>query len=407
MHSFHLIAFTHHSASLEEVGKLHIDDVRRESILHQTKKSLNIDEILYLNTCNRVEFLIYNQASSSLEVRDFVSTVYPEFSDELLDSYCNKALSLSGDEAIMHMFRVTASLDSLVVGEREIITQVRNAYEISRKETYSGDAIRLLVKKLIEGAKDVFTSTPIARNPVSVVSLAYRKLKSLHVQSNARFIIIGAGQTNQNLSRYLKKHGFQNFVIFNRTFSKAEQLAQQTNGRALPLDDLYSYSEGFDVLVTCTGSVNHIVNAELYERLNGGDTHKKITIDLAVPCDIDPSVYDKFPITPILVENLRHQAEENLKLRRNALSSCELILQKHMNEFKSMFRTRQVEIAMQEVPKKVREIRAFASSAVFAKDLDQLDPDARKVVEKMMDYMEKKYISVPMKLAREILLEHS
>ena len=110
-------------------------------------------------------------------------------------------------------------------------------------------------------------------------------------------------------------------------------------------------------------------------------------------------------MTPILVESLRQAAEQNLALRHSALFQCEEIIDKHCTEFRDMFRERQIERAMQEVPQKVREIREFATNSVFARELENMDDASREVLEKVLTYMEKKYISVPMKMAKEIMLE--
>jgi glutamyl-tRNA reductase len=140
-----------------------------------------------------------------------------------------------GEHALRHLFSVASSIDSLVVGEREIITQVRNAYEKCNELGLTGDLIRLAIKRTIEVGKEVYTHTNIARNPVSVVSLAYRKLRALNVKLDARFLIIGSGVTNTNMAQYLKKHKFANFTIFNRTIANAEKLATELNGKAFSI----------------------------------------------------------------------------------------------------------------------------------------------------------------------------
>ena len=315
------------------------------------------------------------------------------------------ALVFQGEDAIRHIFKVTSSLDSLVVGEREIISQVKDAYANSVKEAISGDSIRLLMRKVVETAKEIFTDTPIARNPVSVVSLAYRRLRGMNVKPDARFLIIGTGQTNTNMCKYLKKHGFRNFVLFNRSLKSAEILAKMLGGKPFPLSELENYQDGFDVLLTCTAAADHLISPALYQKLLNGETGKKIAIDLAIPYDIDPQVYKQFTVTPILVESLRQAADENLALRHEALQQCEDIIEKHIADFRLIYRQRQIEIAMREVPRKVKEIRKHAMTNVFARDMESLDDDAREVVERMLTYLEKKYISVPMKLAREILLD--
>src|SRR3546814_1118216 len=108
--------------------------------------------------------------------------------------------------------------------------------------------------RLVKTAKEVYTHTRISRNPVSVVSLAYRKLREIKLENNPRILIIGAGETNQNIAKYLLKHRFSNFVVFNRTLENARALSTELNAASYPLSELPNYKGGFDILITCTGS---------------------------------------------------------------------------------------------------------------------------------------------------------
>jgi len=404
----HTIAFNHNQFTLEQVGKLHLAPDERVGLLKTLKSELKIDELAYLSTCNRVEFiLVYPSKIERTFLKRLVTIINPSLSKEEITEYAQKALLFDGEKSIQHLFRVASSLDSFVVGEREIITQVRMAFEEAAKHGLSGDKLRLVAKNVIATAKEVYTNTSIAHNPVSVVSLAYRKLKDLQVKKDARFLIIGAGQTNSNLCQYLKKHQYKNFVVFNRTFEKAEQLAKEIGGKALPFQDLLTYKAGFDVLVTCTSAVHHIIDTKLYEQLLQGETGNKITIDLAIPFDIDPTIYKIHDVSSILIESLQKQAEENLASRRSSIYKCEEIIQKNISVYKEMNKARAIERAMQSVPLKVKEIREHAVSNVFAKEIESLDDHGKEVLNKMMTYLEKKYISVPMKMAKEILLDQN
>ncbi|MCX6296672.1 MAG: NAD(P)-binding domain-containing protein, partial [Bacteroidetes bacterium] len=309
-----------------------------------------------------------------------------------------------GDEALHHEFSVASSIDSLVVGEREIITQVRNAYDKCDAHGLTGDMIRLVIKKTIEVAKDVYTHTNIAKNPVSVVSLAYRKLRDLNVKQDARFLIIGSGVTNSTMAKYLTKHQFSNFTVFNRTLSNAQKLAEEIKGKAFPLSELKDFKEGFDVIVTCTGSSESVITPELYKNLVGNDRSKKVVIDLAIPNDLDAEILNNYDVNLIAISNLQEVAKENLLSREQEMGACKAIIEKSIDELKQILKTRKVELAMSEVPKKVKEIRVIANE-VFAKDLENLDVHSKEVLDKILAYMEKKYISVPMKMAKDILIE--
>jgi glutamyl-tRNA reductase len=238
-----------------------------------------------------------------------------------------------------------------------------------------------------------------------VVSLAYRKLKDLNVKLDAKFLIIGSGVTNTSMAKYLKKHGFTNFVVFNRTLSNAEPLANELNGKALPLSDLKNYKNGFDVIVSCTGSSEYIITKEIYSSLVGNDKSKKVVIDLAVPNDLDEAILKNYEVNLISVNNLQEIAKKNLLEREKELSACEKIIEKNIEEFRQEFKERKLERAMSNVPKKVKEIREIAVNEVFAKDIQKLDEQSKETLDKVIAYLEKKYISVPMKMAREILIE--
>jgi glutamyl-tRNA reductase len=406
--TFKIIAFTHKNSDLSEIGRFHIDPNDCERRLAHLKNTLELKELMYLSTCNRVEFLINSQENiDETFLNKFFAAFNPAWNTNEIKEASKKALIFEAEEAVAHFFNVASSLDSLVVGEREIITQVRNSFETSRKLGLSGDLIRIVVRKTIETAKQVYTQTAIAAQPVSIVSLANRKLRDLKVKEDARILIVGAGQTNTSLAKYLKKHRFKNFTVFNRTLEKAVALASELKGSAFALSELASYKNGFDVLITCTGSSDPIITEKVYESLLAGDKNKKVIVDLAVPNDFDKAICDKHTLQLIEIESLKQIAEENLKKRHLELAACNKIIAENLEDFKLMHKTRKVELAMSDVPKMVRDIKEMAIGTVFAKEVSNLDQASKETLDKILAYMEKKYISVPMKMAKEILLKEN
>lgn len=406
MQKIALITLSHHNISVDDIGRFHIEEARLDEVLNRVKTACGLEELMYLSTCNRVEFIVVSEKKYD---KQFLAIFFAEFlgGSNIPDALAaaDAAVVYVGDEVIRHACEVAASLDSLVVGEREIITQFRNAYDTCHELGLTGDCIRVIVKKTIETAKKVYTQTDIARNPVSVVSLAYRKLKALQVPLDARFIIIGSGVTNTAMSRYLHKHGYRNFAVFNRTLANAEKLATELGGSAFALNTLENYTTGFDVIVTCTASEGAVITEKIYRALVNGDKRRKIVIDLAVPNDLDAAILDHWDINLIAVNNLNDVATENLKEREKSVKACRKIIEAGVAEFHELFRVRQVELAMKAVPEKVKEIRDTALNTVFAREIGQLDPQSKETLDKVIAYMEKKYISVPMKMAREILTE--
>ncbi len=385
---------------------LHIEEAKQAERLGALKSLMNLEELMFLSTCNRVEFIFCSSANIDYDfLYQFFQGLYPNLDSTVLANFSTKAVVHSAESAVKHILAVASSIDSMVVGEREIITQVRNAFDLSKKMNLTGDFIRLVMRHTIETAKRVYTETSIATKPVSVVSLAYHKLRDMNIPLDARILIIGAGVTNTNMSRFLKKHGFKKFVIFNRTVAKAESLAKDLNGKAFPLHDINHYTGGFDVIIACTGADTHIITPELYNTLLQGDKSRKVVIDIALPQDLHPEILDTHKVTHISVDVLQKISTENLKERSKEIQHVEEIIAEAMYNFEQLHRQRTIELAMSVVPQKVKEIRSVAMNDVFKHDLETLDDNSREVLEKILGYMEKKYISVPMIMAKEILLK--
>jgi glutamyl-tRNA reductase len=403
-----VIAFTHKQIELKELGKLVICEENLTGKLQQVKTDFGIDEIFYLATCNRVEFVMVTpQLVDKAFATKFIEALNIGLCAKYMGTFVDAASIYEGRDALNHLLRMSCSLESLIVGEKEILAQLRKAYECSREAGLTGDGLRMFMNCVVKTAKEVYTNTNISKNPISVVSLAYRKLKDLKLCINARILIIGAGETNQNISKYLQKHKFSNFAVFNRTLSKAQKLAVDLNGEAFTLDALATYNKGFDVIITCTSAVEPIITPEIYTTLLNGETNKKTIVDLAIPNDTAPEVLEQFPVNFIEVYSLNEVAKRNLQERYQELTYAEEIIEQNIAEFCLMLKQRKVELAMRQIPEKIKEIRNTAINSVFADDLEGMDAHSREILEKVINYMEKKYISVPMVMAKDILINNN
>lgn len=408
MDTFKAIAFTHRSLPFELIGKLHLPEDQQSQALTDLKANFNFSELLFLSTCNRIELFVKSEREITRllvkEIALFLNTRLNNFEAQGLSEAAEVYV---GDAAVEHLFKVASSLESLVVGEREIITQVRKAYDFCNSIGLTGDFMRLLTKQTIETAKDIYTNTDIAKNPISVASLAYRQLQSYGIKNDARILFVGSGETNTTLANYLQKHKFANFTVFNRTLQNAEKLAGLLKGRAFELSALKNYSEGFDVLFVCTGSSEPIVTANIYKQLRGTDNSKKVIIDLALPANVAEEVAKDQRVHYIDINSLKVQAEANLQLRKNEVAKCEGIIRQKTEQFNQIYRERRVELAFGEVPKQVKAIKDLALNEVFAKEINTLDTQGKEVLSKVLSYMEKKYNAVAIKTAKEVLLSKS
>ena len=407
MKDLKVIAFTHKTTDIKNIGNLHIDVSNRKARLSKIKE-LGVSELMYLSTCNRVEFIfVHDEPLSESFMYSFFAVFNPDWDDKDIKWALKNCAFFEGQASVRHIFQIASSLDSLVVGEREIITQVRKSFDECSKLGLTGDIIRLLINKTIESAKEVYTKTNIARNPVSIVSLAYRKLRELNIKENSRILVVGAGETNTNMCRFLSKHGLKNLTMFNRTLEKAEFLTNHIGGKALPLSELKNFNKGFDLIVTCTGSDDNIITPEIYKTLLGGETNKKTIVDLAIPYDVSPDVVKQNAVNYIDIAGLKSISAANIKEREKELTACNILIEEQLTAFTQALNERKVEIVMREIPEKIKAIKEIAITQVFAKEMEGLGIESKKVLDKMLTYMEKKYISVPMKMAKEILLDSS
>ncbi len=403
-----VIAFTHKQIELKELGKLVLCQENLTEKLQQVQQQFDIPEMFYLSTCNRVEFVM---ATAQPVDRDFAQRFLQALSIGLCPYYMNTFIDAASiyenQEALTHLLRTSCSLESLVVGEKEILAQLRKAYEHCRAAGLTGDFLRMVMGCVVKTAKEVYTHTNISRNPISVVSLAYRKLKELKLCSNARILLVGAGETNRNISKYLQKHKYSNFAVFNRTLANAEKLAADLNGEAYDLEALKTYSKGFDVIITCTSATQPLITAEVYKSLLNGETGKKTIVDLAVPNDTAAEVLEQFPVNYIEVNSLNEVAKKNLNERYQELVHAEKIINQNIDEFLPMLKQRRIEVAMRQVPETIKQIKDRALNTVFADEVQAMDAQSRQLLEKVINYMEKKYIKVPMVMAKEILINNN
>ncbi len=405
MNELRVIAITHKNFPLEDIGQFHIQSERRADLLTELKTTLGIQELMYLSTCNRVEliFTLPHFVCPGFTAQ-VVSFLQPTWGEEKVKATAQTCERYNGAEAMHHLLHVASSLDSVILGEREIITQLRKSFEDSIYDGVSGDALRLVISQCIKTSKEIFTKTDLAKRPVSAVSLAWQQFLKAGLRHDARIVMIGAGQIIRNFCKFLHENDYTNITIANRTKVKAVELANAVGANALSLEELVNYKNGFDVLITCTAAEEAIVDDKVYSSLVSGEKERKLVIDLALPADVSADVLVNFDINYVGMNQIQVKASENIAFRQHALAECEAIIESGKREFEKQLQQRQIEHAMKAIPEAVKEIRNTALGNVFAKDLEQLDEQSRQVLEKIMTYMEKKYISIPMKMAREVLM---
>ncbi len=401
------ITISHKTSNLKEIGDyvLMSDQEQLKELLTNLKEKFNLDELIYLSTCNRVlYFFTTSQVITKAFTKAFLTTINPIFASKQADKRIDEeVLRYEGIDAVNHIYEVAASVDSLVVGEREILRQLREAYQQCQDWNLTGDDLRLLMRYVVTGAKRVYAETRIGEKPISVVSLAIQKMLSTKFSRRSRILLVGAGQTNNLVSKFLVKYEYSNVTVFNRTFEKAERLAARfSNGQALGLDELAHYREGFDIIIACTGAIKPLITNELYANLLNGESVHKLVIDLSIPNNVDRTIAESHNVNYVEIEDIRQLAKTNLAFREREVTNAKAILNDEIKEFVIQYKNRQVELAMRDIPVQIKEVKAKAMNEVFKKELDGLDATTIDLMERMLSYMEKKCISIPMKVAKQV-----
>lgn len=402
---YHILTLTHRDAPLEALAQAIAPSDKTGPALQHLMTAMGWKELLYLATCNRATYVFYDHKPVNPNVAaQMLSTLRPDLPEGSVQKVAAKMRLMHGEEAVTHLLEVASSIDSLVVGEREIIRQLRQAYDQSNQWDLTGDHLRLLMGFTIETAKEIYTHTGIGRRPLSVVALAYSEMLKTGVSPDARVLMVGAGETNALFAKFLAKAGFRHVTVFNRTFEKAQTLAQANGWRALPLDELPYFSEGFDVMVVCTGATHPVIIQALYRELLGNETGKKIVVDLSIPHNVARETTLAFPMHYIEIESLKETASENLAYREQERERAAGLVRERIFQFRDRWHERQVERALAHIPEEVKAVKDRAITEVFGKEFAQLDPAAQDLVQRMMGYMEKKCVAIPMKAAKKVVL---
>jgi len=404
--NYKILTITHHNLNVDEIGNFIIhhegkDDLKAKLV--QLKEHTHLDELIYLSTCNRVSFICYSNEEFDIDfVKGFFNSVNPGLDEGKLKKISNFVDVYCGSKAVNHLYEVASSMDSLVVGEREIFRQFREAYKQSLDFGLIGDNLRMLENTTVKAAKEVYDKTKIGEKPLSVVTLAVKALLDSGISKDARLLIVGAGETNTLFAKFLKKHDFSNVSIFNRSLDNAAHLVELLDAEAFHLSELSTYDKGFDAMIVCTGATTSIIDPNIYRNLLQKELGTKIVIDLAVPNNVDASVVEGFDMKYVDIEQLRHLSKENLESRKKEIHAAKSLLKNQLLSFNNHFQQRQLEKALNVVPKEIKEIKERAIQKVYKKQIEVLDENAQALIAEMMNYMEKKCISVPMRVAREL-----
>ncbi len=323
---------SHHTAPIEVREQFSIAPENLVRFYEHLKSVPSIRETAILSTCNRTEiYAVADDSQAAQAVAESLCSLQSLPPDILL----RHGFDLRDRDAVQHLFHVASGLDSLVVGETEILGQVKSAYETANRHHSLGPVLNRLFQKSFQAAKWIRTHTSIGRGQVSVGTVAVDlALKIFGNLEDCRILVVGAGEISERTITALKSRGAQLLTVCNRTDQKAMDLAKLYGGSALPYEQFHSSVSQFDIIICSTSSPTPILTRE-----TTADTMKKrsynplFLIDLALPRDVDPSLADIENIYLYNIDDLSQIAEENLALRRAEMDRCREILARRADDF--------------------------------------------------------------------------
>lgn len=417
MKNYWIITITHKTASLHHISNFMptlCDNNEQElaTLLQNIKTTLQVPELMYLATCNRILFLLVTPKNIFEHKNQFVIQLFkllqPRIPKACIAALLDNIAIYNGSNAIQHLYEVAASIDSLVVGETEVLGQIKTAYDFCHRHRLTADNIRLLMQTTIPVAKKIHQYTNISKNNVSVASLALQKILQHSPKKNAKIALIGAGETNTLMLKLLVKEGFQNFTIYNRTFENAVNLAQKVKGNPQPLTEILSLPQQkntcFDIIITCIGNMETKFSVPLHNFLqNTPNNQKVILLDLAIPQNILPQTTQLPNVQYIEIEQLKNLSQINLQQRQAEVQQAQQLIAQYTLQFEKTHKRRQTEIQLLEIPQKMEEIKQHALNHVFEKDLQNFDENQRQIVQKLANYLQKKFVAIPMQVTHKVL----
>lgn len=301
-------------------------------LLARLKGESLVNEALYLGTCNRAE--VY-------AVTDKDGSVCTELQDKLcafarVDPFSTRDFwySKTGTDAVRHLFRVASSLDAMVVGEAQILGQIKEAYFKARDQGTTGPFIDRAMLRAFQIARKIRSETEIGRGQVSVASvavgLAVGHLKEL---SDLTVLVIGAGEMGALVVRQLKKHGTGRILVANRTFEKAAIIAEHTQGEAIEWSNLQSAINRADIIVSSTGAANPVIDKEMVAAATRSRVLPLVLIDLGTPRDMKPEISELENVRLFNIDDLSRVAKENGKRRESEAKKAETLVSEESEKF--------------------------------------------------------------------------
>ncbi|MBW2595371.1 MAG: glutamyl-tRNA reductase [Deltaproteobacteria bacterium] len=386
-----LLGINHRSAPLNIRERLSLSCGEEGKVFEELKNIPRVREVMYLSTCNRVEALVnMGEAGADVEKLKAFITSHGNLSPEEME----KCLYVYRDEdAVRHLFRVASSLDSMIMGEPQILGQVKEAYRLCVKQKTSGVILNKLLHHAFSVAKRVRTETTIANNAVSVSFAAVKLAKKIFGTLDRKTVLLtGAGEMAQLAARHLMDDGVDRIIFTNRTYENAVRLANDFHGLPVEFELLGEKLGDVDMVISSTGSTEYIISRDMVAAaLRRRKNRLMFLIDVAVPRDIDPAAGEIDNVYLYDIDDLQGVVDENMETRLGEARKAEAIIDEEVAGFSGWYATLEVVPTIVDLKSKAGDIikEEMEKSHSWMKDLggeerENIDILVNSVVNKIL-----------------------
>lgn len=397
-----VVGLNHKTAPISLLERLAINEERLPKALHQLATAEHVVEGAILSTCNRIEVyaVVSKYHAGAQDIRNFLA----EFCHVELDDFVDHLYTYHDESAVRHLFRVGAGIDSMVVGESEILGQVRRSYLKADEEGLISRILGAAFRQALRVGKKVRTETEIGRNPVSVssaaVDLARRAFPATGLKGK-KVAIVGAGKMGRLAARALADAGATELTVVNRTAEKAENLAEIFDATAVPFELLEETIADSDILICSTTAPETIVEAASLERAIGprGEDRPLFIVDIAVPRDVDPAAAEITGVVLRDIDDLKGVVEANLGSRLDEVTKVEDLIADEVDHFVKWERSTEYAPTAASLVSKMDGLRKAELDRIAAQ-IESMTPEQRDAIDHMTRRLISKMLHTPLAKSR-------
>jgi glutamyl-tRNA reductase len=391
-----VVGLNHNTADIGLRERLYVSEQDLPKPLEMLGESPDLAERMLVATCNRVEVYAVAEGPIPKAVEAITDCLATHRNVEKAQ-FVAKLYTYAGAEAVRHVFRVASSLDSMVVGEPQILGQVKVAYTAARSQEATGPILNNLLEQAFHVAKRVRNETGIATSAVSVSSVAVELARKIFSDLAGRSVLIlGAGEMAELALRHLLDDGVRSVLVANRSYDRALGLAQQFHGRAVTFENFRREMVGADIVISATAAPHFILKREDMQAIIQQRRHRPIfLIDIAGTRDIDPACNEVDNVYLYNIDNLKEVAAANLTEREREAERAGVIIEREVGVYLDWLRSLDVVPTIVSLRQRVEEIRRAELQKAMAR-MGDLTPEQREAITAMTDAMVNKILHQPM-----------